>query len=207
MPHQDRALASVDAILVAAEQVLLDEGFARATTNRIAARAGVNVSLVYRYFAGKEAIVGALVERASARTYEAVERALADTATAPLPEVIGALVDALVSTPGMDPGLHRELVEHVDVTPRRDAIHTLHDRVSTLFAAMLASRSQELRVFADQEAVMFVVEHATAAAAHAAAFYRPDGLTAQRARDALVEMVLRTLGRVQDGPPSPSDRS
>src|SRR4051812_13641023 len=98
-PRQERARASVDAIVTAAEQILVEEGFARATTNRIAARAGVNVALVYRYFAGKEAIVGALIERSAERTYEAVRSALASNAETPLPVAMRAMVDALVSTP------------------------------------------------------------------------------------------------------------
>ncbi|PCC69222.1 transcriptional regulator, TetR family [Nannocystis exedens] len=192
-PRQDRARASVDAILVAAEQVLAEVGFARATTGRIAARAGVNVALVYRYFAGKEAIVGALVERGAERTLRAVQDALVEHASAPLAEAVRALVRALVLTPGLPQALHRELVEHVDVTRRRPAIHALRARASALFGEFLARRAGELRPHADSEALRFVLDHAVEGAAHAAAFYRPEGLDVARAVDALAELVLRVL--------------
>lgn len=197
-PRQERARASVDAILTAAEQVLREEGFARATTNRIADRAGVNVALVYRYFAGKEAIVGALVERAAETTYDAVRSALTENASAPLSTALRAMVDALVNTRGLHPAVHRELVEHVDITRRRQVVHDLRVRAGALFSAFLAERSADLRPIADREAVHFVLEHALEAAAHAAAFYRPDGLTSERVVDALVELVMRVLAPVRD---------
>ncbi|WNG48656.1 TetR/AcrR family transcriptional regulator [Archangium minus] len=192
-PRQERARASVEAILTAAEMVLRDEGFARATTNRIAARAGVNVALVYRYFAGKEAIVGALIERVANTTYDAVRRALAENALEPLPVALRAMFDALVHPPGIHPALHRELVEHVDITKRRQLVHDVSGRAMALFASFLEERSAELRALPDFEAAMFVLQHAIEASTHAAAFYRPGSLSVDRALDALTELVVRGL--------------
>ena len=197
-PRQERSQASLDAILTAAEQVIVDEGFARATTNRIAARAGVNVALVYRYFAGKEAIVGALVERAAATTYEAIRTALATHATAPMPLALRSLIETSVDTPGIHPALHRELVEHLDITRRREVVHDLRTRIGALFAGFLAQRAAELRPLSDRDAAVFVLEHAIEAAAHAVAFYRPAGLSSARAVDALVELAIRVLLPVHD---------
>jgi AcrR family transcriptional regulator len=196
-PHQERARASVDAILTAAALVLRDEGFARATTNRIATRAGVNVALVYRYFAGKEAIVGALIERAAEATYEAVRAALTDDPKAPLATTLRAMLTALVDTPGLDPAVHRELVEHVDIARRRKVVHELRARAGALFSEFLEHRA-ELRSLADRDAFLFVLQHAIESAAHAVAFYRPDGLSPARALDALVELSLRALVPIRD---------
>ena len=60
---QQRSRETVEAVLDAAARVLLREGYARATTNRIAERAGVSVGSVYEYFASKEAIYDALIQR------------------------------------------------------------------------------------------------------------------------------------------------
>ncbi|HEX6245002.1 MAG TPA: helix-turn-helix domain-containing protein, partial [Polyangiales bacterium] len=92
VPTQPRAQASAEAILSAAEQLLHEQGFARMTTNRIAVRAGVNVALVYRYFAGKEAIVAALIDRFTQATLVNFERVLQEHEAAPLPQVIRALL-------------------------------------------------------------------------------------------------------------------
>ncbi len=196
-PRQRRALVSRDAILTAAEELLRDDGVAAATTNRIAARAGVNVALLYRYFAGKEAIVGALIERVAAETLVAVRGALADHAAAPLPIAMRALLEALVATP-RDPALHQQLFEHVDVTRRRATVQALRDTIAAVFADELERRRGELRPLPDLEATRFVVQHAVEAATHAAAFYRPDGLAMARVLDALTELITRSLVAVRD---------
>jgi AcrR family transcriptional regulator len=53
----------VEAILEAAARVLIREGYARTTTNRIAAAAGISVGSLYQYFPGKDALVVALLRR------------------------------------------------------------------------------------------------------------------------------------------------
>jgi AcrR family transcriptional regulator len=205
-PRQERARASVDAILTAAEQVLREHGFARATTNRIADRAGVNVALVYRYFAGKEAIVGALIERGANATYQAVQRALAEGEALPFPLAVRRVFETLVAPPGLDPVLHRELFEHVDVTRRRQVLHSVRTRLSELFAAFLEQRAGDMRPLTDREALVFVLQHAIEAATHAVAFYRPDELDRERALDALVELVTRALLPVRDPGVAPPRR-
>ncbi len=184
--------------MTAAESILESDGFARATTNRIAKRAGVNVALIYRYFAGKEAIVGALIERSAERTHEAVQAALEAHASSPLEVALRALVEALVDTPGMSPAVHRELVEHIEVTRRRAVVDHLRTRAGDLFAAFLAGRQKELRPFPDRAAALFVLERALEGAAHAAAFYRPKSIDAKSARDAVVELVIRALMPMRD---------
>jgi AcrR family transcriptional regulator len=178
--------------LTAAGQLLHEQGFARMTTNRIAARAGVNVALVYRYFAGKEAIVAALIERFTQATLEGIERVLREHADAPLPLVLRALLEVLVGTPGV-PELHRELFEQIDLTKRRAYVQLQTAAMTRAVEQLLARRSAELRPLPDLAATLFVLEHATFAAIHAASFYRPDGLSLARVLDALADMIGRTL--------------
>jgi AcrR family transcriptional regulator len=192
IPTQERAQASTEAILTAAEQLLHERGFARMTTNAIAARAGVNVALVYRYFAGKEAIVAALIERFTQATLHGFERVLADQGDAPLPVVIRALLEVLVSTPGV-PALHRELFEQIDVTKRRAHVQAQTAAMTEAVAQLLARRSAELRALPDLPATLFVLEHATFASTHAASFYRPEAIPLAAVLDALADMIVRTL--------------
>src|SRR5262245_18451911 len=63
VPRQERARATIDALLTATARILVKEGFDRASTNRIAEEAGVSVGSLYQYFPGKEALVAALIER------------------------------------------------------------------------------------------------------------------------------------------------
>src|ERR1700727_2943511 len=60
---QARAQATVDAIVEAAAQVFASLGYASATTNRIAERAGVSIGSLYQYFPNNDAILVALARR------------------------------------------------------------------------------------------------------------------------------------------------
>jgi len=71
-PKQERSEATVACILTAASQVLLREGYARATTNRIAERAGISVGSLYQYFDDKDAIFDAVLKDYFDRLVEAV---------------------------------------------------------------------------------------------------------------------------------------
>ena len=61
-PRQARSRDTVDVLLEAAARVFRREGW-RATTNRIAAEAGVSVGSLYEYFPNKQALLTALAER------------------------------------------------------------------------------------------------------------------------------------------------
>lgn len=65
-PSQRRSAGMVEAILEAAARVLEREGLERFNTNRVAAVAGVSVGSLYQYFANKDALTAALIERTQA---------------------------------------------------------------------------------------------------------------------------------------------
>lgn len=73
-PIQARSAASVDAILDATIQVLLNVGKERLTTTRVALRAGVSVGTLYQYFPNKSALLQAALRRHLDEVTEAVER-------------------------------------------------------------------------------------------------------------------------------------
>jgi AcrR family transcriptional regulator len=66
-PRQDRSRFSVEAILEAATQILESDGETGFNTNAIAARAGVSIGALYRYFPDKRAILLALARNEKAR--------------------------------------------------------------------------------------------------------------------------------------------
>jgi AcrR family transcriptional regulator len=62
-PRQDRARETVDAVVQAAEQILVESGYGNASTNAIAQRAGVSIGSLYQYFSNKEELFRAVVRK------------------------------------------------------------------------------------------------------------------------------------------------
>src|SRR5262249_32980811 len=110
---QDRARTTVEAILTAAAHILVREGFAAASTNRIAERAGVSIGSLYQYFPGKEAIVAALLERHVRQMLDAAERGLERSASGPLRMRAREMVRMMLDAHAVDPALHRVFMEEM----------------------------------------------------------------------------------------------
>ena len=72
-PLQARSAASVDAIIEATIQVLLQVGKERLTTTKVALRAGVSVGSLYQYFPNKSALLKAALKRHMDEVAEAIE--------------------------------------------------------------------------------------------------------------------------------------
>src|SRR5512146_42152 len=108
-PSQARSRATVDALLEATARILVREGFDRASTNRIAEEAGVSIGSLYQYFPGKEALVGAVIDRHKQELREVAREVLAEIVTLPLEEAVGKLVVVAIAAHRVDPKLHRVL--------------------------------------------------------------------------------------------------
>lgn len=67
LPQQPRARATVERILKAATDILVEEDYSALNTNAVARRAGVNVATLYTYFPDKLAIMTELAVRLEAR--------------------------------------------------------------------------------------------------------------------------------------------
>lgn len=102
-PRQERSRSTVDAIFEAAARVVDEAGMPGATTGRIAHVAGVSIGSLYQYFPRKEALFGALTERAMEtdlqRVREAVDRARDMSLEAGIREVIRAAFGFVLERP------------------------------------------------------------------------------------------------------------
>lgn len=105
VPRQERAVRRVHAILDAAMAVLVLEGADAFTSNRVAARAGVSVGSVYKYFANKDHILAGVVERGLITSEKTIRQGLVRAVEGELHE---AAVE-VVSTLCRDFEPHREL--------------------------------------------------------------------------------------------------
>ena len=95
-PVQARSAASVDAILEATLQVLLQVGKERLTTTRVAARAGVSVGTLYQYFPNKGSLLRAALRQHMDEIAGAVERICLEQRGRSLEEMGTALVSTFL---------------------------------------------------------------------------------------------------------------
>lgn len=139
-PVQERARATIEAVLAAAAQVFEARGFAAGTTNRIAERAGVSVGTLYQYFPGKEAIAVALVERHMAEMMRGLAgwEARAGRPGTGLREALELLVDTAVAAHEVQPRLHHVLLEEAMLPPGvHDAVRRAEREAARRIAAVL----------------------------------------------------------------------
>ena len=108
-PRQERARATVDAILQATAYILRTRGYEALTTNGIAEKAGVNIASLYQYFPNKEAVLAELLRRHAADgRAKALEVVRAGSGRS-LATNVRRLVEGSLAEHSVDPDLHRIL--------------------------------------------------------------------------------------------------
>src|SRR5262249_60436809 len=109
LASQQRSRLTVDALLEATARILIREGYDRASTNKIAAAAGVSIGSLYQYFPSKEAVVAALIDRHTQELSQVVLNALLKVSAHPLEIGVRELIKAAIDAHRVDPPLHRVL--------------------------------------------------------------------------------------------------
>lgn len=171
-PRQERSRATVDAILDATARVLVQEGYDRASTNRVAETAGVSVGSLYQYFPNKEAMVGELVDRFSRRITDMVVDRLAELADAPPEVVTRELVTAMVRIKREDPRLAQVLREQIPRVGRMQRYEKQLESIIEATEQYLARWRERLR-HDDVATTAFVAVHTVDAVTHAGVTRRP----------------------------------
>jgi AcrR family transcriptional regulator len=162
---QARAQASVDAVVEAAAQVLLREGYAAATTNRIAAVAGVSIGTLYQYFADKDAVFDALIQRELETAGQVLDATRIDP-DQPLEAALGQLLDSFRRAQPRGPELWRQL-EHVPDARLRKRLAERNTSALAFVRRLLEAHRGSLAV-QDLEIAAFMVVHAVQGIALAA---------------------------------------
>jgi AcrR family transcriptional regulator len=191
-PRQERSQATVEAILDATARVLCSIGYDRASTNRIALAAGVSVGSLYQYFPSKEALVAALAARHMATMTALVRSKLAEVANAPMPVAVRTMIDAMFEAHGVDPRLHKVLIEEVPRIGRLENLRHVERETEGLVAIMLESRKAELRR-TNVETMALLLVTVVEAATHAAVLAELEPARSRAVADELTDLVLRYL--------------
>ena len=203
-PVQARSQRTVDAILKAAAQVFVRRGYAGATTNHIAERAGVSIGSLYEYFPSKDALLVALMESHLHEGEEVLARAEGEivAGAADLPTVVRYLVRAMVELHARDRELHRILFEEAPL-PRslRRTLLEIEDRI-TERVELLLGRYPEVKVGCSALAAAIVVQ-TVEALTHKLVVHDKREHDLDAYVEEIVSLVIRYLTAV---PPSPRAR-
>ena len=122
--RQARGRRRIEEILDAAGLVFAEVGYAAATTNAIAARAGISPGSLYQYFPNKEAIAAALEVRYAGRIRDARASAASTPRGDSAGDAIDDLVDAVVTFAVAAPGFGALFAGR---TMSADVAHSTHD--------------------------------------------------------------------------------
>jgi AcrR family transcriptional regulator len=201
-PKQARAKATVDAVLEATAQVLLKEGYDGATTNRIAAIAGVSIGTLYQYFPNKEALVAALATRHVDRTLDLLRAHLVPLADASLEEVTHSFVEAMVASYRVQPELMEQLRRYFTNVDDQGYMNKVLAEAEDLVRAFLEMHRARVKV-SDPELAAFVLVRSVDSVIQATLLERKRFLRHGALVTDLVRLVLSYLGVV----PARSTRS
>lgn len=193
LAKQERSRHTVEALLQATARVLSREGYDRASTNRIAEVAGVNIGSLYQYFPNKDALVAALIDR----HLEELGRVMGDSMTMllalPLEQAMSEVVRGYLRVHEVDPALHRVLLEQVPRVERFNPMVRLKQAIVDVTRGFLAARRGELAI-EDVDLTAFVLVQALDGLICAAVLERPELLREPRYADELTKLALRYVG-------------
>ncbi len=150
--RQKRGLLRVEEILSAAGTLFAEVGYDKATTNMIAAHAGVSPGSLYQFFPNKEAIAQAFAADATDHLHQVYATMLSsDVIALPLQAFLETFIDRLVAFNRTYPGyLALELGSTLS-SPLALALAEFHQGIQAdldaIFAARWPSSTQEQRHF------------------------------------------------------------
>ena len=192
-PVQARAKVTWNVILDAAAQVLLRRGYEKATTDRIAERAGVSIGSIYEYFPNKESIFAALMLRWNEERWEVLS-AFQDDEVLGLEASVRASVRARIAATLLNPRLNSALSLEV---PH----HVTADQGKAMFEVFLRLSVEKLSMYEDElrEGDLYLmaelVIHATHAMVDNLAASSPERLASQEFEDELSLMMYRYFAK------------
>jgi AcrR family transcriptional regulator len=135
----------VERILTAGRDVVLRDGYDAASTNRIAAEAGVSPGSLYQYFPDKEAVLSAIVDRYVDDVSKRVTAALADRCDETGPQMVRATLNALLDALEENTELLRVVADELPRKENSARASALEQRITDLLSAYLAARRPLMR--------------------------------------------------------------
>jgi AcrR family transcriptional regulator len=193
-PRQPRARATVDALVIAAEQLTRERGIDDWTTNHIADRAGASIGSLYQYFPSKESLLVALYLHRRAAYRAQLEAELATVAAGTPHDVASAIATAWFSddAPRIDWPFDRALRTHLLAANCERKLIGADRDLAGLFAQRMVSRGWAAGGDAQARGalVLTTIERLLVPLVHDEPAWR----TQPSLRATVIEMLAATLG-------------
>jgi AcrR family transcriptional regulator len=184
---------TVDAVLTAVSQVLIEHGYENATTTRVAERAGVSIGSLYQYFPNKESLVATLIERHADEIVAIVDRALSAPAVTSIPTGVRAVIEAAFAAHRLDPRLHKILHEQIPRVGRMGKAMDTNRRLVERVEAFLVKHKRELRKDLQPSVAAIVVVTTADAIGHKAILEPSSGFTMKAATAQAIDLLVPYL--------------
>lgn len=197
-PAQERSRLTVQRIIDAGAAVLVERGYHGASTNRIASAAGVSPGTLYGYFADKDEIVAAVIERVVDGFAESVAPSLRAAAGRPMEEATRMVLGAVLTEVEARAELIDAFIDRVPAERYAPRVDALRERVSDITFHLVAATLPGAATDDLERAVWMAVrtvEHLTIRFA----LQRP-AIPRDAFLDALTTLVV---GLAPTGPPAP----
>jgi AcrR family transcriptional regulator len=193
LASQERSRVTVDALLEATARVLVNEGYDRASTNRIAEVAGVSIGSLYQYFPSKEALVAAVIDRHTEQVSQVSRNVVVKMAASPIEVAAREFVSLGIDGHRVNPKLHAVLSEQIPRVGRLGNIEANLRQGYALVRGYLEAHRDEIDV-ADLDLAAFVCVTVVEALTHAAVLRHPDMLTGEKARQFVDDVTRLVVG-------------
>jgi len=189
-PRQARAIATFEAVLDAAARILVAEGYAAASTNRIAEVAGVSIGSLYEYFPGKDAVFAQLRRREGLQFYAGL---VAEPRPQAPRDIIRHLVTSRIEWARQNPELYWALESQVPREAVADAERWVYNDFITISIRFFDEHRAELRPTVDSEFLSEFLMRMVSATVHDFAMQAPERLDDPQLADVMIDVVERFL--------------
>lgn len=191
-PRQERAQATVEAVLEGCARVLRKRGWSGATTNAIAREAGVAVGSLYEYFPNREAVVVELARRRLAALAEATQASLAHARSLDAAGATRFVIRSIAGAVAADRALFRALLRE---SPALARVPELRRALTGLLSIgrLAADRARNRVALPHPEADAWLLNRMLAHAVLEIAFLDDRTLDRDRLVDELARLTYRML--------------
>ena len=156
-PKQERGQQRVDAILDGAEAAFGEVGYEAATTNQIAANAGISIGSIYQFFTNKDAILQAVAARYAQGFFEAFQQHAATPShqKPSIETIVNTLIDGLFDFGVRHLGFVKVALHASEGTPLAALTHKFQQALVARIAPVIRQFAAQLGVEINEEDSLF----------------------------------------------------